>query len=62
MFTYFVFADYPDFPTHNVDYQSVKYEDIEEEKYRPAELQERSESNGRKYSQEEGEYDESQDY
>lgn len=53
--------DYPQFPIHHVDYQAVKYEDGEEQKYRPAELQERSE-NGRKYSQEEGEYDEGQNY
>lgn len=51
--------DYPEFPAQFVDYQAIKYEDGEEEKYRPAEL---NSENGRKYSQEEGEYDESQDY
>lgn len=61
---FFVLLDYPDFSSQFTEFQnSIKYEDGEEIKYRPQEPSTNTE-NGRNYSnsQEEGEYDESQDY
>lgn len=55
------FTDYPDYSANFGDFQSsVKYEDGEETKFRPQETP--VGENGQSYSQEEGEYDESQEY
>lgn len=54
------FADYPDYSANYSAYGAdVKYEDGEEQKYRPQEHERAHENNGQGYghSNEEGEYD-----